>query len=196
MTDTPTGTPLDGMRRTVSGLERQSLKPAAIVLAVILVFTVGWSILDSIIPTPGEQVEPGSVVTLAQRARFTPASDWKVENTSNARAGRYVISNAGVFLVVNAGATRASDQDILLSLQNVVKKALPAAVFTSASTFRASRGLTGVQSHFQTVNVSGYLVAFSVGGTGVNAYAYGPVAAMPSFTSSINDMFVSIEIIR
>jgi hypothetical protein len=196
MTDTSAGTPVNGTRRTVSGLERQSLKPAAIVLAIILVFTVGWSILDAVIPTPGEQVEPGSVVTLAQRARFTPASDWKVEDTSNARAGRYVISNSGVLLVVNTGATRASDQDILASLQDDLKKTLPAAVFSSASTFRASRGLTGVQSNFQTVNVSGYLVAFSVGGTGVNAYAYGPVAAMPSFTSSINEMFVSIEIIR
>ena len=196
MTDSSAGTPVDGTRRTVSGLERQSLKPAAIVLAIILVFTVGWSILDSAIPTPGEQVDPGSVVTLAQRARFTPASDWKIENTSNARAGRYVISNAGVFLAVNTFATRASDQEILVSLQNVLKEALPAAVFTSSSTFRASRGLTGVQSQFQTVNVSGYLVAFSVGGTAVYAYAYGPVAAMPSFTSAINDMFVSIEIIR
>ena len=196
MTDNSTGAAVDGTRRTVSGLERRSLKPAAIVLAIILLFTAGWSILDSVIPTPGEHVEPGSVVTLAHRARFTPASEWKIEDSSNARAGTYVISNSGAVFVVNAGATRASAQAILVALQDGLKKVLPGATFTSPSTFRTSRGLTGIQSDLQTVNVSGTLVAFSVAGTGVNAYAVGPMSAMPSLTSSVDAMFNSIEIIR
>ena len=196
MTDTPAGTPVDGTRRTVSGLERQSLKPAAIVLAIILLFTAGWALLDSVIPVPGEQVEPGTVVTLAERARFTPASDWKIEDSSNPRAGRYLISNSGVLFAVNTARDAASDLQILVALQDDLKKLLPGAAFTSPSTFRTSQGLTGVRSELTTVNVSGDLVAFSVGGTGVNAYAIGPASAMPSLTSSIDAMFDSIEIIR
>jgi hypothetical protein len=42
---------VDGTRRTVSGLERHGLVPTTVVLGIVLVLTVGATLVDSLIPT-------------------------------------------------------------------------------------------------------------------------------------------------
>ncbi|HXY95252.1 MAG TPA: hypothetical protein VEP49_22530 [Acidimicrobiia bacterium] len=193
MTATAPAGPIDGTRRTVSGLERASLKPAGIVLAIILGLVFGWIVLDAVIPTPGTEVAAGDTVTLANQARFVPASGWTIEDD---KSNFYRISNSGVYFAIQTGPTQIDAVDVLNNAQNALRQSIPDAVYSSPSTFTTSRGLTGVQSTLTSAQLTGRLVVVVSSGVYVFANALGPPVSMNALGGDIDAMFESIEILR
>ena len=185
-----------GTRRTASGLERRGLVATGVVLAIILFYAVLLPVVDAAVPLPGTHVEAGTVVNLAGRARFTPASGWKKGSGSNARQGVYIVSNGGVEFRVAAIDSSDSARSLLTQFQDGLRKSNPGAVFSSATTFTTSRGLTGVWSSFTTVNAEGFEVAFSSKGTGVVALAIGPSGSVRQLAAAVDAMFDSIGIVQ
>jgi hypothetical protein len=185
-----------GRRRTASGLERRGLVGTGVVLAIILFYAVVLPLVDAAVPLPGTHVEAGTVVNLAGRARFTPASSWKKESGSKAGQGVFIVSNGGVEFRIAAFDTNEKDHALLTEFQASLRKSNPGAVFRDAATFTTSRGLTGVSSAFTTVNLEGFETAFSRNGTGVLALAIGPTGGVTGLAAAVNAMFDSIEIVQ
>jgi len=168
------------------GLDRRTLLPAGIVLAVAAVmhWVVPW--VDTLVPYR-ERIEAGQTMTLDPGIRFAPPTGWGITDgvvTGDTPAsGRYP-DRAAVFsgqssMSFTTGAFDGTPRALLrqVRVQNENRQAF--ALRSEATPITTASGIRGLISEFRDTTSDGAIAVFTVDGTGIEV-----VVRTPSDTST------------
>lgn len=187
------------------GLDRRTIAPAVVVLALAFVFATVIPAIDAAIE-PDNPVRPGDVVNLGKGLTLVPAQDWniakglRVGDETNAPATGSAppveLSNGSVSLRVVVGPF-AGTPNALLDQVNRLNTELDGIDQFATTGDRVSvttaQGATGVVETFTGSNVDGKIAAFVFDGTGVEVLVVGLPEDMALHQDDIQAMVDSIE---
>ena len=194
------------------GLDRASIGPALLVLALALVMAVGVGIVNSAIPADDE-VRPGDVLQLANGVTFVPAAGWTIAAGVRAgdggNAGNYPSSTEVTNGSVSLALQTAPWPDDATALLEQVRRASDQArsgprVEGEVATFRTAAGAAGVAARYRSATTDGLVGALVLDGTdgpvGVEVTATGPLvapgsAAAGSLAPEVVTMIESITVV-
>ncbi len=184
------------------GLDRRTVWPAALVLAVAVWMIFVVPAIDRAVPV-GRPVQPGEVLALRGGVQFTPAAGWTVTNGVAVgdpdRSGEYpttaAVTSRAVSFSVTTGNYTGSPMDLLTSIELASERVTagrgPQAIGYPRTT-RTASGLEGVVTEVGDATSVGSIAAFVVEGTGVEVVVDGPrvVGTVPA--EDVAEMLSSI----
>ena len=186
------------------GLDRRTIPPALLVLALAFVFATVIPAINAAIK-PDNPVEAGDVLNLGHGLTLVPAQGWNIdtglrvdEATNSPATGTVVpvkLSNGSVALAVTVGPFSGTANELLDQI-NRVQTDLDDIDEFAATEGRVSvttdQGATGVVENFTGSDVGGKLAAFVYDGNGVQIIAYGLPEDMALHADDIEQMVHSI----
>jgi hypothetical protein len=197
-----TGSPASDGARWL-GLEKRSIPPALLSLALMAVFVVLLPAVDSAIPYDRE-IEAGDVVDLGSGLTFTPAEGWGFPDgvlVDGSGAGEDGLRSAkvtsdGVTLRVTTGPFSGTPEDLLTQIRKI-NDAYGAiegyTVLTDVETVMTSDGVQGVSQAFTAANVEGFIAAFVIDGVGVEFVVVGPSSELLEHDETVRHMVTSLH---
>ncbi|OZC45896.1 hypothetical protein CH267_28625 [Rhodococcus sp. 06-621-2] len=183
----------------VLGLDRRTLAPALLVIAVFLVLTVAVPRVDAAIGW-NDPVRAGQQLALTDTIAFTPRTGWEVETgfrvgEKDRRSGDATVSGDGVTFQVTADSFDGTPDDLVDQVEKVTSRTTDPSfrVDGDRATLTTAAGQTGVVQAYSSVRGDGLVAAFVVDGTGLKVTAYGPPTQMTAAATDIKDMISSIQ---
>ncbi|MET3861711.1 hypothetical protein ABIE38_002647 [Dietzia sp. 2505] len=165
-----TATPHVPVEQRVLGVDRRQLLPAAVVLSIGLVWSVGLPWLDRSVSWD-DPIAAGDIVDLGEGVRFTPPVGWDL--TKGVRVGDEPASGppgSGTTATVTDGGTTisatqgvfAGDVDALLTEaeKNLSVHERGVRVFGARQSVTTDSGLVGTSEPFTSPSGDGVLAAF------------------------------------
>ncbi len=188
-----------GERRMLFGLERRGMAATAIVGLVVVFFAVGLPLIAGSIegvPPDGSVIAEGTVLAIpGGRAQFRPTPGW-FRNRDQVPDDVVSVVSSGVEFRIWSDATGIVSDVLLSGLKRAVREEIPAARFLPSVATRATGGLVGVTSWFDSPDQEGIVAAFSQDGSGVLVFCVGLPGAVRRLTDNVDSMLASIELIR
>ena len=194
-----TAGPGAGERRRLFGLERRGMAATAIVGLVVVFFAVGLPLIAGAlegVPPDGSVIADGTVLAIpGGRAQFRPTPGW-FRNRDQVPDDVVSVVSSGVEFRIWSDATGIVSDVLLSGLKRAVREEIPAARFLPSVTSRATGGLVGVASWFDSPDREGIVAAFSQDGSAVLVFCVGLPGAVSTLTDDVDSMLASIELIR
>lgn len=187
--------------RRLLGLDRATLLPAVVVLAVALLMGVVIPTVNSAV-SYDDRVAAGDVMELRGGVTFTPAVGWGISSGLRSgdtpASGSYptdaTIEDGGVRFTVKTGAF-TGDARALLSQIKETTEALDDTVHIDGDpvVVTTEAGDRGVMARFAGPSYDGALAAFVFDGTGVQVVATGPADTERLPAEQVAQMITSIR---
>lgn len=183
------------------GLDRRTLRPAAVVLGVAAVMVFGVPAVDQAV-SAGRAVAPGEILALAGDVGFVPAQGWEVVDGvalgDPTRSGEYPSSAAvvvdAVSLQVRTADYDGTAQELLTQIETLGEQGgWVDDVVGDRRPVRTTTGEEGVMVVTQTPTTTGLIVAFVIDGTGVEIDVSGPRDAGTDRADDVSAMIESVE---
>lgn len=185
-----------------AGLDRRSLRPAAVVLAVAAVMIFAIPALDRAIPA-GRAVVPGEVLALDGGVGFTPAEGWEVVDGvalgDPTRSGEYPSTAAVLVDAVSFEVTTAdfagTPQELLTQIEDLDERTSAGRgpeVSGNPRPVRTESGQEGVMTETRSATTTGLIAAFVIDGTGVEVVVTGPRDAGTGRADDVTTMIESV----
>jgi hypothetical protein len=188
------------------GLDRTSIGPALLALALALVMGLGIAVVDAFVPEDDE-VRPGDVIGLAGGVEFVPVAGWSIADglrvgqagSGDSYPSTAQMTNGALSLQLQTGPWTDDAPALLEQVRS-----------TNASTaddggprvegevigFRTTSGADGVLTRYRSPNTDGLLAALVITGAdgpvGVEVIASGPVDAPDTVAQDVAAMIESI----
>jgi hypothetical protein len=182
------------------GLDRRTLLPAGIVLAVAVVmhWVIPW--IDTLVPYH-EQIQAGQTMSLARDIRFAPPVGWGISSgvvTGNAPASGVYPDSAAVFsgpssLSVTTDAFTGSPRELLRQIQLGNQNQQALALDAKATPITTASGIPGLISEFRDTTSDGAIAVFTVDGTGIEVIIRTPSDTTSSQATEIGQTLSSIS---
>jgi hypothetical protein len=200
--DDRSGLPDTGGSRWL-GLERSSILPALVSLALMAIFVVILPAVDRAIDFDRE-IHAGDVIDLGSGLTFTPAEGWGfpdgvlLDGQRSAEEGPRgaKVTSDGVTLRVTTGPFRGSPEELLTQIRKI-NDAFGAiegyTVLSDVETVSTSDGVQGVSQAFTAVNVEGFIAAFVIDGVGVEFVVVGPSSELLEHDDAVLHMVTSLR---
>ncbi|MCW0190395.1 MAG: hypothetical protein OJJ55_03775 [Rhodococcus sp.] len=207
--DDPPRTPFEPEDRWVPvdrrwfGLDRATIIPAAIVLAVAIVMSILIPAVNNSVAYDDEVVA-GDVMELKDGITLVPAVGWGITDgvretdapVSGSFPQRATLVNSGALFTVYT-APFAGDANALLEQIKKTSDALATAeslrVSGDSSSITTASGIRGVITSYSNSTADGVIAAFVVDGKGIEVVSTGPSDVAPTITDDIAHMIVSIS---
>ncbi|NMM82844.1 hypothetical protein B2J88_00410 [Rhodococcus sp. SRB_17] len=185
------------------GLDRATLVPAAIVLAIAIVMSIVIPAINDSVPYD-DGVVAGDVMEIEGGVTFIPALGWGitagVRATDLPTAGsfppRATLVNGGAMFTVYT-APFAGEANALLEQIKKTSDALATEkslrVSDDSTAITTVDGLRGVLTSYSNSNADGVIAAFVVDGKGIEVVSTGPIDVDPTITDDVARMIVSIS---
>ena len=185
------------------GLDRTTILPALVVLALAATMALGVPAIDNAVPD-GVRARAGDQIGLARGITFVPATGWVITDGillgQEPRSGGYPSSatvNDGPvsFRVQTApySGTAAALLQQIRETDNALFGSQGLHVSEDSYPVRTATGLQGVLSPFRSAASDGVAAAFVIDGTGVKVVMTGSPAANRDLSPEIEDMLNSIR---
>jgi hypothetical protein len=182
------------------GLDRRTLLPAGIVLAVVVVmhWVIPW--VDSLVPYR-EQIQAGQTMSLDRDIRFAPPAGWGISSgvvTGDAPASGVYPDSAAVFsgptsLSVTTDAFAGSPRELLRQIQLDNQNQQAFALDAKATPITTASGIPGLISEFRDTTSDGAIAVFTVDGTGIEVVIRTPSDTTSSQATEIGQTLSSIS---
>ncbi|MET4164676.1 MULTISPECIES: hypothetical protein [Gordonia] len=184
----------------ILGLDRRTLPPALVVLAVFVILTVIVPRIDAAIAWD-DPVRAGEELALTKDIVFTPATGWDVEagfRAGSSRSGDATLADAGVTIDISSAAFDGDPDELLDQVEKVTSRTTDPTfrVDGDRATLTTTSGHTGVMQGYSSLTGDGVVAAFVVGPTGVEVRAYGPPAQMAEAVDTVRSMTTSIRTVE
>ncbi|GAA3550766.1 hypothetical protein GCM10022197_02040 [Microlunatus spumicola] len=184
------------------GLDRGTLRPAAVVLAVAVLMIFVVPAVDRAVPA-GRPVVPGEVLALDGGVGFAPATGWDVVDGVRlgdpTRSGDYPSTASVVADAVSFGVTTAkfagSPQQLLTQVEGLQERTGAGRgpqVVGDPRPVRTAAGQDGVMTETRSATTTGLIAAFVIDGTGVEVVVSGPRDAGTGRAADVTTMVESI----
>ncbi|MEV6216822.1 hypothetical protein [Nocardia sp. NPDC051833] len=183
------------------GMDKRTILPALIVLALAFVQGVLLPQIDAAIPEK-DVTTTGEVIALQGQVGFTAAGDWsliagerrEVEPSGQGYPPQAVLARGGSQFVVRTGKFDGDPRALLAQIERtdeLLDTGLTASGEPTAITTRS--GVDGVITRYAAATVDGVLAAFVVDGTGIEVVAVGPAQPGQDLLGEVADMIASID---
>lgn len=185
------------------GLDRRTLLPGLVVIALFVLWTVVVPGVDSRL-SYSQQTQAGDVFALARGLTIDAQPGWGVdsgllrtdETASGSPGQQLVLTNGGVAFTVTPGRFRGSARELLGRIEKVYSAFSGGDAFHVAGEvqpFRTDAGHPGVAQAYTTVGGAGVVSALVFGDTGLKITTTGPAAALDEQDEAIRKMIDSIR---
>ncbi|MGW4351477.1 hypothetical protein ACWELJ_05245 [Nocardia sp. NPDC004582] len=182
------------------GMDRRTLLPALIVLALAFLQGVLLPRIDAGIPEQDTTVS-GDVIALRGGITFTAAGGWSLvsgerqqdEPTGQGYPGDAVLTHGGTQFVVRTGEFSGDPAALLAQIEHT--EALLKSPFTATgdpAAITARTGEPGLITKYAAPNTDGVLAAFVFGKTGVQVVAVGPAQPGRDILTDVGQMIAHI----
>jgi len=184
------------------GLDRTTILPAAIVLAVAIVMSIVIPQINDAV-SYDDPVVAGDVMELQYGITFVPAPGWGITDgvreadapVTGSFPPRATLVNGGAMFTVYT-APFAGDANALLEQIKETSDALATEkslrLSDDASAITTESGIRGVLTSYSNSTTDGVIAAFVVDGKGIEVVSTGPSDVAPTITDDIAHMIVSI----
>ncbi len=184
------------------GLDRRSLLPGLVVLALFALWTVVIPSLNDLLRY-SQQTKAGDVFVLQRGLTMDAQPGWGVDSgllaTDDPKSPAAVpvaLSKAGVSFAVTTGPFRGDARELLRQIEKVDHAVAGDKAFhvsSDVATFHTDEGTRGVAQAYTTVAGAGVVTALVYGRTGVKITFTGPTAAMADRGEQVGKMIDSIR---
>jgi hypothetical protein len=185
------------------GLDRRSLLPGLVVIALFVLWTVIVPSLNDLLRY-SQQTKAGDVFALNQGLTMDAQPGWGVDSglltTDTPRSGAagepVELSKGGVSFAVTSGPFRGGARALLGQIGKVDHALSGDEAFHvsgDVATFHTNEGHLGVAQAYTTVAGAGVVTALVYGGTGVKITFTGSTTAMADHGEEVGDMIDSIR---
>lgn len=182
------------------GMDRRTLLPALIVLALAFLQGVVLPRIDDAIPVT-DVTTAGDVIALNGGFTFTADGGWSLaqgELVGDEPSGRgypdtAVLTRGGTRFTVQTG-TFAGDSAALLDQIEQTQQQLGSALTATGDPVAVTTlsGESGLMTRYAAPQVDGVLAAFVIGGTGVEIVAVGPEQAGQDILTDVGAMIATL----
>jgi hypothetical protein len=184
------------------GLDRRTIPPAVVALAVWLLWVVVVPSIDEAVPWR-DVTRPGDVLQVTSTVTMTPAVGWGVQSglrtTDRTASGQnsedVVLVNGGVTFQVTSGpwtGTPAQLLDQVTLITGTVVGTQNFRITQGATTIRTTDGQVGVLESFATPRVEGLVAALVYGGDGLQIQAVGTPEQLAAHAGDVQRMIAGI----
>jgi hypothetical protein len=185
------------------GLDRRSLLPGLVVIALFVLWTVIVPSLNDLLHY-SQQTKAGDVFVLKQGLTMDAQPGWGVDSgllttdrSTTAAAGETVaLSKGGVAFAVTSGPFRGDARKLLGQITKVDHALAGNEAFhvsSDVATFHTNEGHHGVAQAYTTVAGAGVVTALVYGDTGLKITYTGSTTAMADHGEEVGDMIDSIR---
>ncbi|MFJ7617423.1 hypothetical protein DBV08_13070 [Rhodococcus sp. KBW08] len=184
------------------GLDRTTILPAAIVLAVAIVMSIVIPQINDAV-SYDDPVVAGDVMELQYGITFVPAPGWGITDgvreadtpVTGSFPPRAALVNGGAMFTVYTAPFTGDAQALLEQIKKTsdalaTEKSLRVSDDSSAITTES--GIRGVLTSYSNSSTDGVIAAFVVDGKGIEVVSTGPSDVAPAITDDIARMIVSI----
>jgi hypothetical protein len=185
------------------GLDRRSLLPGLVVMALFVLWTVIVPSVNDLLDY-SQQTNAGDVFVLKQGLTMDAQPGWGVDSgllttdrsVTQAEGEPVALSKGGVSFVVTRGPFRGDARELLGQIRKVDHAVAGDAAFhvsSDVATFHTNEGHRGVAQAYTTVAGAGVVTALVYGDTGVKITYTGSTTAMADHGEQVGDMIDSIR---
>jgi hypothetical protein len=185
------------------GLDRRSLLPGLVVIALFVLWTVIVPSVNDVLDY-SQQTKAGDVFVLRQGLTMDAQPGWGVDSgllttdKSVAQAGGETVAleKGGVSFVVTSGPFRGDARELLGQIRKVDHALAGDEAFhvsSDVATFHTNEGHRGVAQAYTTVAGAGVVTALVYGDTGLKITYTGSTSAMADHGEEVGDMIDNIR---
>jgi len=185
------------------GLDRRTLRPTLVVLALFVVMSVVLPVINAAVPYH-DIVRPGDVMQIEGDVTFVPEAGWGI--TSGVRAGHppmsgqyptsATVEDGALKFTLRTGSFRG-DADQLLDQIQTTSEALNRGrgvhITGAPATIVTAQGKQGATVRVTGPHTGGVIAAFVFGDRGVEAVATGPTDAGAAQSAAVLRMIGSVN---
>ena len=185
------------------GLDRRSLLPGLVVIALFVLWTVIVpSVNDAL--RYSQQTKAGDVFVLARGLTMDAQPGWGVDSgllttdksVTQAAGETVALSKGGVSFVATSGPFRGDARELLRQIDKVdhaLRRDEAFHISSDVATFHTNEGHRGVAQGYTTVAGAGVVTALVYGDTGLKITFTGSTAAMADRGEEVGQMIDSIR---
>ncbi len=183
------------------GLDRRTILPSLIALALIIVLT---GVLPAINRSIGfdRETRPGDVIDLGSGVSFAApvgwgfpdgilVSDTSVGGTEEVANLSARLVNGGVEVTANTGAFAGTADELLTQVRRlnpIYQNIDSSKALGEPGTITTSSGLVGVGQAFSGIDVEGLIAVFVIEGIGVEFVVHAPPGTLVSYSTVVADV--------
>jgi hypothetical protein len=171
-----------GARYDALGFERGTLTATLVVLAVLLLYTVGLPAINALIPPDEGGYATGAKLAVSvatpsatTSAAFLPAPGWRRRESG---AGKEILERGTVTLTLAATASRQRAAALEVGLEDRVRRESSAVLFDTRQAIETTDSAKGVGARFVSTLSEGWVFAFARRGAAVTVLVIGAAGSL------------------
>ena len=182
-------------RHTALGIDRSTIRPAALILAVVLFFVIAVPAVNALVQR-SSPIGVGTVYPVGMDITFTPDSTWSYGEGAQGAAltqnGEASVTNTGVTFDVNTGGWDRTLTEFNTTMTDQVKADDDLVGTASSTTVTTPQGVPGILTTYQGGTTTAMTYAFVHEGAAVQVVVRGPATAVAHELDGVRRMVDSI----